>query len=107
VILAFTIGWVVFRSETLTQAVGYLQMMFGFADAPLIDPVGWIYFKETFYYWLPAVIFAMPVADYVYRRYSGSKILTCCYPVAYTVLLLLCICYMVKGTYNPFIYFNF
>jgi alginate O-acetyltransferase complex protein AlgI len=36
-----------------------------------------------------------------------GKPLELIYPVTIIALFLVCVSYLVKGTYNPFIYFNF
>ncbi|MDR3182164.1 MAG: hypothetical protein LBT89_04445 [Planctomycetaceae bacterium] len=107
VIWAFMMGWVLFRSENLSAAVTYFQTMYGFAEVPLSNPVAVLYFRENFYFWIAGIIFAMPAAAWLRTKFEHYRF----YPFAYSAVFLLgfiiAVAYMVKGTYNPFIYFNF
>ena len=66
--------------------------------------------------YLQALLLMLPVVPALGKRLSAlkgttkkaSEVLFALLGSAGLILLLLvCICYLVKGTYNPFIYFNF
>ena len=63
-----------------------------------------------------AVLFMVPLVPWVKEKLSRcqGRLAQILFPVlellcalALALMLLVCICYLVKGTYNPFIYFNF
>jgi len=104
-------GWVLFRSGTIGGAVEYLGVMAGLAGKPLIDANTVVYVKEYFYYFLFGIIFITPAAKAVSAKAAKHGLLRTAtgalYAVAFSALFLLTLSYLVKGTYNPFIYFNF
>lgn len=106
-----TLGWVLFRSVNLVQAGHYIANMFGLGNGGLWSDDTWMFVKENFVFFVLGILFSMPIArntnEYLYHRKSGYCMIEYCYPVVVVTLLFLCISYLVKGTYNPFIYFNF
>ena len=77
-----------------------------------------MYLTQKAPYLIAAILFALPTAPYINRkldklregRRAGKIAAAFCdvlYPLALSSLLLVCISYLLKGTYNPFIYFNF
>ncbi|MBE6688399.1 MAG: MBOAT family protein [Ruminococcaceae bacterium] len=103
------IGWVVFRVNSLGEFGNYLQSMF--CNPVITDDMFNGYFRDKIVIFLLAVVFSMPVAPVINRLCSKNKALSviksAVYPVAVTVLFLTAAAYIVKGSYNPFIYFNF
>lgn len=102
------LGWVLFRSDSISQAMEYVRQMFSGApsDAMLIMA-------------MPAkIMLALPVGllfTGVIQRFVGKqyeKIKDCLWIkigdlCVQTVILILSILMLVNGTYNPFIYFQF
>lgn len=116
-ILAVMFGWVLFRAETLGAAGQYFRTMFTLTD-PAVDGRFLMYVTQKAPYLIAAVLFALPLAPYVNRKLDAMRVghragritAAVCdtlYPLALCSLLLVCISYLLKGTYNPFIYFNF
>ncbi|BBF45460.1 probable poly(beta-D-mannuronate) O-acetylase [Lachnospiraceae bacterium KM106-2] len=105
------IGWVIFRAENLVYAGNYLASMFGFFTNDWWSDSTWMFVKENFVFFVAGIIFCMPLG----RRYNKmivekkvtTNIIDILYPVAMMLLFLICVSYLVKGSYNPFIYFNF
>jgi D-alanyl-lipoteichoic acid acyltransferase DltB (MBOAT superfamily) len=124
-ILITLFGWVLFRSESISHSMYYFKAMFKLNENQLFDKVTYLYFSENTIYLIVATIFCMPVADWLKRKipYPASKaypgryfhyatsvsytLFVYTYPVFMTTLFILCISYIVVGTHNPFIYFNF
>ena len=100
-LLITLIGWVLFRSPTLADAIDYLSLMAGLGDSPLTDIRTMAWIKEYFWIFLFAGIFSVPLKD------SFKRLPAPVYSIMMTGLLLLAISYLVKGAHNPFIYFNF
>ena len=107
-LLIINFSWVLFRSDDLAHAGRYLGAMVGIN--------GWgcdfasFYLGESLLFLVFAVLFAMPAAKWVEKAMARSPvpILTdVLYTAAVLAVFLLSIACLVKGTYNPFIYFNF
>lgn len=100
-------GWVLFRAENLTAALQYIKTMFGFGES-FIDG-GFIFNLENNAVVLAAgAVLALPVAKKL-REKLGNKYQWTDIPYAvFLAALFICaVSYVVKGSYNPFIYFNF
>lgn len=114
VLLAVVLGWVIFRSDNLQVANRYILSMFGQTNNALIDVQSILYFRENIVMLVLAIIFATPLfsntVQLIKEKTTSTRILTACRIMHYTLLLVLfslCVSYLVKGSYNPFIYFNF
>ena len=111
VMLMVTLGFVLFNAETLGQAVGDIAGMFGFAGVPLVT-------RETLYYlasygvlFVAGFVGATPIVRDTAKKLSEnpkcSKIVAVLEPVFLLILLLICIAYLVDGSFSPFLYFRF
>lgn len=105
------LGWVLFRSVDLVQAGSYIANMFGLGGAGFFSDYTGMFIRENLLFLISGIVFATPVMRrtnrYVYDQKRGFKALEIAYPVALLTLFAVCVSYLVKGTYNPFIYFNF
>lgn len=111
-VLVVSCGFVIFRAETLRQGLGIIITMFAgwnFAEGQMVfvleqlTPVFLLMFAV-------ACIGCMPVGPYIRRLTSRMRISSVLRPVSYmgsVVLLILCMCNLASGSYNPFIYFRF
>ena len=105
------LGWLVFRAENMTAAWDYLRNMLGVGTAAL-DDTFWYYIDNYLVYLIAAAVFALPVAPRLRKAVDalhGVKKTVCdvLYTVGIFALFLVAIACIVKGSYNPFIYFNF
>lgn len=109
--LVVIIGWVIFRADSLSEAFAYIAKMFiwngdvFFGDAALFS------FREYGVYFLMAVICSFPVIPRLKKLFkAGSKsmgFINAAAAIGLMALFVLSMSYLVKGSYNPFIYFNF
>ncbi|MEG1857145.1 MAG: MBOAT family protein [Pseudoflavonifractor sp.] len=114
-LLCVNFGWVLFRAESLTSALRYGKAMLGLYGNLRWDPLATLYLTENGLVLLAAVLFAGPAAGWISRRlyrlkvggHSLAPLLDVGYALALMVLFVISACYIIKGTYNPFIYFNF
>ncbi|WP_294344577.1 MBOAT family O-acyltransferase [uncultured Clostridium sp.] len=109
-LLAVIIGWVIFRSNTISEAGMYLKSMIGIGANGLVDNVTIMYIKENIIFFITGILFSMPVIDYITKKIKRKKIyaiLEFSSSIIVFILFIICITYLVKNTYNPFIYFNF
>jgi alginate O-acetyltransferase complex protein AlgI len=114
-LIVVNFGWVLFRSESLLAAGKYFESMFGVNG--LWSDYTWMFIKEFWVFFAAGIIFSTPVAkrlsylwvksDSKLIKYSVGSASVVIYPVLAALLFLICMSYLVKGSYNPFIYFNF
>jgi alginate O-acetyltransferase complex protein AlgI len=114
-------GWVLFRSETFSQAMAFFSALAGFAHG-----AGTVYYvdlylrTDTLTAILAGAFFSAPVVPWLVRKYEefiasheGVKLITmeCAGNVIRLVVLyalfFFCSLSLSSGTYNPFIYFRF
>ncbi|MFW5677046.1 MAG: MBOAT family protein, partial [Acetivibrio ethanolgignens] len=101
-ILVVLIGWVFFELVDMSQAVSYLGAMFGMGASGAANSQSWYLLKENALFFIVASLFSTPLMGRLKKRLpEGVKYLV------YTVMLLLCIAYLVDATFNPFLYFRF
>ena len=107
------IGWVLFRAENLSQAFVYIKNMFGLNGNGFASDTALMFVKEYLPFFVGGIIFSTPIAKRINKMNAEKKmpvignILTVIYPVVIIGLFLISMCYLVIGSYNPFIYFNF
>jgi alginate O-acetyltransferase complex protein AlgI len=108
-LLLVVFGWVLFRANNITQALEYLKAMLGLAGRHLFDDNFTISLFENIYIFFFAAIFSMPAVNWIANKFKLQERRTYAviYSIAALMLLVLSISYMIKGVYNPFIYFNF
>lgn len=101
------IGWVFFRSPSMEFSFRYIASMFGIHATGLIDPEAIFYFRENIVYFALAVLFSMPFGKWIGKAFEGNRVAQAAYVAGLSLLLVTSISFIVKGSYNPFIYFNF
>lgn len=111
-LLAVNFGWVLFRSESFYQYKEYMGNMFGLNHSGWYSDTAVMFLREYAVFWVAGLLFSMPSAAWIKERCSRypklASLYSCvCYPVGMSALLWVCVVYLVKGGYNPFIYFNF
>ena len=107
-ILMVNFAWVLFRADSLGAAGQYLLAMFGLGGGGW-DSLTLLYLRENWTALLAAVLFAAPLAprlrDWAARR--DFPLLDILYAAGAGLVFLVSAAFIIKGTYNPFIYFNF
>ena len=112
-LLMVNFAFVIFRSESMGDALSFLAAMVGLGSGGLWDAKATLFLRENAPVLLAAAIFAAPTAlwlrDRVMAAGRGKNPLAM--DMGYALLAVLCFVvaasFIVKGTYNPFIYFNF
>ncbi|MDD6490937.1 MAG: MBOAT family protein [Firmicutes bacterium] len=111
--LVVMFGWVLFRAKDLYQANIYFKNLFGFNQNGFFSELTGFLFREYGFFLLLGILFCLPVAKRCNRALAEGKagivgkIMNILYPAAMAAVFLLCLTYLVRGGYNPFIYFNF
>ncbi len=119
-IIVTIFGFVLFRSDSLANAIEYMQSMLGINRNIIFDDLTTLYLNENVYFLIAGILFSTPIIDLIKRIYSKllSKkntkfaltkqyIYDSIYTVTYVGIFIITMSYIVKGAYNPFIYFNF
>ncbi len=111
-ILCIILGWVFFRASNLQTAVNYCLSMFGLCSNSFFDSnvvAAWVQYK---FFFLLSLLCSAPVLPYlrnVISKHSNKLdafIEIVSVPV-YLFILIWSVSYIMVGSHNPFIYFNF
>lgn len=110
--LAVMIGWVLFRSNDINSAILYIKAMFGLNNNPITDLFIPSNFEGTIVFFIAATAFSTPIALYaqnLIKKYNleNNLVYSIIYIFALLAIYFISLSYIIKGTYNPFIYFNF
>lgn len=100
VVLLIIICWVIFRAENVELALRFIGTMFSF-NFDNVD-IAILYAKEYFICILVGLILIRPI-----EKVQNIQIIQKCKWGGIYLMFALDVAYMIKGTYNPFIYFNF
>ena len=110
-LLAVLISWMFFDSATLPEALRGIGALFGMGVDSLTDQWSLYYLRSYGILLLVAILGASPLPKYCYEKSletgAGERVMTILQPLALAVLLLLSTAYLVDGSFNPFIYFQF
>ena len=106
--IVVTLAWVIFRSDSINDAVIYILGMFGRGSGKLVDRVFVAYLKQNICFYIPAMIGCIPILESLELKFGEKNPI---YNVAFgaTVLagFVISVSYIINNGYNPFIYFNF
>lgn len=107
-------SWVLFRAENIDKFIEYTKNMFCLNDNGVFSPMVWMFIRENIFLIVIAVIACLPPSiwkkkfDVVLNKmHISSSVVAYSYPFAMTGLFIICVVYLIRGGYNPFIYFNF
>lgn len=107
------VGFVIFRAPTIYDAGIYICQMFGLQTIGLLCSSTVMIIQEFWIFIVVAIVCSTPIAKrinyYLVHKewYHMESIFTMLYPITMLLLFYVSVTYIVKGTYNPFIYFNF
>jgi len=105
-LLFVMIGWVIFNSPSMNFAINYIGSMFGVNGLSVGADTVYL-FKENIIILCLAVIFCFPIGRIPVFEKIKPEIRQTVVSVVSIVLMIVTFAYVVKGGYNPFIYFNF
>lgn len=98
-------GWVLFRAENLHVAAEYYSVMFGAGS--IIDDNFLLYLREYAVYFVAAIFFSMPIVPMLEKKFSESLLMKIVSIIVLLGIFAVSVSFIVKGSYSPFIYFNF
>lgn len=106
-LLFVVIGWVIFRANTLNDAVIYIKAMFGAANLGLIDAGALEYMKQAAVYFVAACICSTPIVKKLDDRFKDNRYWNAGYTLVQGLMLVISLTFIFNQAYSPFIYFNF
>ena len=100
------IGWALFAVEDFSHLGPSLGAMFGFGRGGLSDGAFLYYLRSYLPMLVMAAAASTPLAKNLWDRLgqTSRKVLI---PILALGGLVVCTCYLVDATYNPFLYFRF
>ena len=101
------LGWVLFRADTVTDALHYLKSMFGFGGVAFADGMFTGYLKQNLILLTVGILLSTPLMPFLKKKFGSTWIWDLLSVVGLTGLFILCVASLVSSSYNPFIYFNF
>lgn len=103
------VGWVLFFSPGMGEALSYIGVMFGIGANGFADAAGIYYLYNYLILFVISIICSAPYAYKKFQQivFGGAKGRTAVAMGAYMAIFLLSLAYLVNATYNPFLYFRF
>lgn len=104
------IGWVVFRSDSMHDAASFIAAMFtpsGTSD------VSAFLIRDNLFYFAAAAVCSVPMIPALKKRICETanpalrRILSAASAAGLIVIFAVSVSFIARGSYNPFIYFNF
>ena len=98
-------GWIIFRANTLSEAIAYMQSRFIFQEgswASMLQIVN----KQQFFLMFMAILFSIPytrIMDVIKKNELSIFI----FDMVIGIIFVLAISYLVSSGYSPFLYFRF
>lgn len=107
-------GWVLFRANSIGEAFSFIKSMFGMNGSFPVESITSLYLHDNAIVYILGIISCMPIFT-VGKQFYGkiqansakAKGIQAVYVLILATLFIVATSYLVKGTYNPFIYFNF
>lgn len=108
-LLVVLIGWVFFMSPNITTAFTTLGKMIGIGATTFANNQAKFMLKSYFIVFILAILLSTKVYDriqiFVYNQYKMKAVYTTW--TIYMILIIVCIAFIVGGTYHSFLYFAF
>lgn len=101
------IGWVIFRSTGMGNALLYIKAMFGIGAKGIIDKAVWAYIAQNWIYFVFAVVGCAPVMPRIDKKLKENRFWQVLYAAGIMVCVVVSVSFISNNAYNPFIYFNF
>ena len=107
VLLIVCLSFVLFNADSLSQALGDMGGMFGFAGVPLVNGESLYYLRSYAPLFLMGIVGATPIVRDTARRIGEKPWGTVLEVGMMAMLLIVCSAYLVDGSFSPFLYFRF
>ena len=108
VIILVCLGWVTFRADNIHIAFEYYKSLFGLSKNAFWDVKATLYIKENLIFFIIAIFASIPTSKIIKSKFKNKESLyNVLYVIGILIIFIISISFIVKGSYNPFIYFNF
>lgn len=107
VMLFIVLGWVIFRADSILDAIRYVSSMFGIGVSGVSDAIFLRYIKQTSVYLIAGCVFSTPIMKTVKLKGKYAYVCEMIGTAALALLFVAAFASIVSNKYNPFIYFNF
>ena len=111
VLLAVTLGFVLFDASSMSNALHRLGALFGVGAAPGLGTEALYMLRSYGVVLVLAVLGATPLPARLLKKAQEAKplapVMAAAAPLGTLVLLALCTAFLVDGSFNPFLYFRF
>lgn len=99
---------VMIRCDNLSHAWSMYGSLLGVSGAPLWNETTGVLFRESFWFFIAALICGLPVRDFIIQKlHVREGVVQVVGAVLLVGLTLISVSYIAVNSYNPFIYFNF
>lgn len=106
--LFVVIGWVIFRADSLSDAIKYIGVMFGIGSDGFADAIFVRDLINTWIYMIAAILFSMPVVPWLNKKINSNNwVLQILRAILLIILFVFSFASITSSSHNPFIYFNF
>lgn len=110
-LIVIIFGWVLFNSDNLGSGIHYCLAMMGYyGNKPHVDGEVYLSIRQYGVYMILGILFSMPISQWINRKISKgrlSNVICIMIPLAYGLIFLWAVSFLILGAHNPFIYFNF
>lgn len=101
-------GWVIFRAESMPDAINYIQTMLGINASSFVDPLFLQCLQQLSVWLVIGILLSTPIVPYLKKKLPQNNIvLDIIYCIFMVVIFIIATSSIVSSSYNPFIYFNF
>lgn len=111
-LLCVNFGWVIFNAQGLANGLRYCLGMLGvYGVRPAPDAQVLFFLREYGVFLLLGLVCATPLlrrlGEWAERRPASAAVCAVARPLAYGLMFLWAVSFLILGAHNPFIYFNF
>lgn len=113
-VLVVLIGWVFFRADTIGQAIGFIKVMMGIGENPMINQDVFLYMNDYWYIFLAGGIFSTPMIKTlkgmvvrINERFLENPVVYGLHGLVLMVCFFMVMIFLISSSYNPFLYFRF
>ena len=107
VLLIVMTSFIIFNGENISQIMQNIGGLVGVSNIPLISQENIYYLKSYFIVIIVGIIGATPIFKNIVNSNKFSKFVNLVEPIFLLVILIVVTCYIVDGSFNPFLYFRF
>lgn len=100
-------GWALFRSDSVAKAGMFLKAMFGFGAHGHLAGAANLLLHYGGIFIILGLICCFPVKNLIKKCVKSKPLYEAGYVISLLAVFAISMLYVVKGGYNPFIYFNF